>query len=160
MTSQYGYTDGSYDIKQKYNIRDLQGPLPRPIIKKGTILDALGTVPEAKQFRDLLMSIPLSGIYNDTHACVTLFVPCTFPPIKGDYEKRQFVLYHTLEKPVSLTFLRSSPKMLLNTRVEGETLLVENNNDVCTVNKQPLRAYQSVTGAIIYYVDGPILKFK
>lgn len=161
MASLQGFMDGSYDYKQFYNIKDLAGPLPKPAIHCNTLLGALEKNKDCIQFVSLLKSLPMSAIYNNNQASFTLFVPianyCNVN-INDSYKVRQFILLHTLEHAVSYPFLKSSKGMLLNTRLPGSNILVENiYTDTPLLNRQSKILGQQIVGnSVIYFIDVPL----
>jgi len=139
----------------------LKGPLPKPIIKCNTLLGALEKNKDCIEFVSLLKSLPMSAVYNGVQASFTLFVPISNTcnvNINDSYKVRQFILLHTLEHSVSYPFLKGSKAMLLNTRLPGTSILVENiYTDTPLLNRQSRVLGQQIVGnAVIYFIDNPL----
>ena len=131
MTSNYG-TDPSYNYTHMWDIKDLRGNLPQPVYNQGTILCALHQAGCFQNMIDLIAKAGLAGIFNSKQASITLFAPnnqalcAEFVNNIDSFKAKQIVLYHTLEKTIPPSFLRSSRMMYLDTQVPGSRLLVEN----------------------------------
>jgi uncharacterized surface protein with fasciclin (FAS1) repeats len=131
MTSVQG-TDPSYNYSHMYDIKDLRGNLPTPVYNQGTILCALHQAGCFQNFIDLVTKAGLAGIFNSKQTNITVFAPndeaLSACSVKGidSFKAKQLVLYHTLEKSIPPSFLRSSKAMYLDTQVTGSRLLVEN----------------------------------
>jgi len=147
-----------------YNIKDLNGPLPGRIIHRETLLGALEDMPQCSQFLQILKSLPISALYNDEQADFTIFVPVNNEiagklPVHSYYEARQFILLHSLEHAVSLSFLRSSMGMLLNTRLSGSRVLCEFQRGMQAplLNRSSsILGYRQVANANIFVIDLPL----
>lgn len=158
MASLQGYMDGSYDYKQMYNIKDIRGPLPKPVIHKNTLLDALHSNPKCLEFARMVMSLPdMSAKFNNSQANFTVFVPLSdmYLPSNDSYHVRQLILLHTLEHAYTYQFLASSRMMWLNTRLPGTKLLIENLGTPRTmINRHAqILGQQMVGNAVIYFID-------
>ncbi len=130
----------SYDYTHMYRVKDLNGPLPIPKINENSVLGFLMKKNLARDFVQLLARSDLSGIYNDGQASMTIFVPiemdtCYINEL-DQFQARQLILYHTLEKPLCYDFITSSKGMLLNTKIPGSTLFVENIDGDTYINRQ------------------------
>lgn len=90
---------------------------------------------------DVLDKIPqLQSIYNSPQKDCTLFVPNNisgFTEMEDFLALRKSIMYHTLDRPLSLDFLRSSGAMTVNTRLNGYTIMVENlTTNLPVLNRQ------------------------
>ena len=158
MATLQGYTDGSYDYRQMYNIKDTQGPLPKPVIKINTLLDALQQNVQCSEFAKMVMSLPdMAARFNNSQANFTVFVPLSDIriPSNDSYHTRQFVLLHTLERAYPYKFLATARMMTLDTRLPGTKILVENlGNPKPLLNRHAQILGQQIVGnAVIYYID-------
>ena len=158
MTTLQGYTDGSYDYRQMYDIKDLKGPLPQPTIRCDTLLGALSENPYCHEFTKIVKAVPeMAALFNDSQSSFTLFVPLSdLPSWKADsYFLRKFILLHTLDRPLPYKFLATSPMMYVNTRLPDVRILVENLNTLKPLlNRSATILGQQVVGnAVIYYIS-------
>lgn len=159
MTSLQGYMDGSRDYKQMYNIKDLRGNLPKPVLKQNTIFNALGNNEQGTAFFSLLEKVPeLAAKYNSIQADFTVFVPINVESDNLDYYKaRQLILFHTLERTLSVKFLQNSRAMVINTLIPGSRILVENINGSTILNRSAIIVgVQYVGNAVLYYIDNAL----
>ena len=166
MASSHGYFDGSYDYKQMYDIKDINGPLPVPSFNPHTLLGYLHF--QNTPFADIISRTTLAGIYNDTHAQFTLFVPTVLPPnitTADSYFLRQLVLYHTLEHTIPLSVIQNTKCMRLNTRLNGSRILVENRpssnaqtyQTTLLNHKSTVLSHVSVGKSQIFFIDFPLV---
>jgi len=158
MTTLHGYTDGSYDYRQMYNIKDIKGPLPTQIIRENTLLKALNDNPKCAEFARIIMSLPdMAARFNSSQANFTVFVPISELCIRTNdqYKNRQFILLHTLEHAYPYTFISSMSMSLLDSRLPGTKILIENlGTPYPVLNRQSqILGSQIVGNAIIYYID-------
>lgn len=161
MASLYG-TDPSYDYSHMYNIKDLRGELPKPVLKPGTILYALHQHGSCSKFIELVSKAGLAGVFNDKQANFTVFAPiddsidCMWLKSVSSFKAKQYVLYHTLDHAVAPSFLRSSKAMYLNTRIPGSRLFVENYNEVPPLINRISRVIECpivLDSSVVYVVD-------
>lgn len=155
MTTLQGFTDGSYDYKHMYNIKDLRGPLPIPVVHDNTLLSYLMSSPEFEPFLALVEKAGLSGKFNSIQADFTVFVPTQGVPTNvSSYEAKQIVLSHLLERTLSFGFLRSSRMMYLDTRIPSSRILVENFGPMPLLNRQSqVIGKKQVGHAIVFIID-------
>lgn len=156
MTTLQGFTDGSYDYKQMYDIKDLHGCLPDPIIHSDTILGILQKDEKCVLFTNLIKSLPISALYNNIQGNFTLFVPLNINTndISDSYKIKKLIMFHTLEKALPLNFLQSSRGMYVNTLLSGTRILIENINNQTILNGHSIIIGMKLVGnAIIYYID-------
>jgi hypothetical protein len=158
MATLHGYMDGSYDYRQMYNIKDLKGPLPIPLIKENTLLGALNSNPNCVEFTKLVMSLPdMAARFNCSQASFTVFVPLSGICLDttDSYRIRQFILLHTLNHAYPYKFLATSPMMIIDTRLPGTKILVENLGTPRTILNRHVQivAAETVGDAVIYYID-------
>jgi uncharacterized surface protein with fasciclin (FAS1) repeats len=156
MASAQGFTDGSYDYKHMYNIKDINGPHPIPKFNTDTILGYLHN--HNFEFAKIIESTDMAGKYNDIQADFSLFVPMIIPEwahTLDAYKLKQLVLYHTLEHAVAYEFLKSSGAMFVNTRLPGSRLLVENvyTQTPRINNYTQILGYKQVGNAILFFID-------
>jgi uncharacterized surface protein with fasciclin (FAS1) repeats len=162
MTSMHGYMDGSYDYKQMYDIKDLKGKLPLPVINENTLLGALVSNPRCSEFTQLVKSIPdIAAKFNGIQSDFTLFVPLSldFTTLESDsYKVRQFLFLHMLEHAVPYQFLSTTRMMYLTSRLCGTRILVENlTTPNPLLNKTSMIVGQQLVGnAVIYFIDKPL----
>lgn len=164
MATTQGFDSGSYDYRQMYDIKDLRGNLPTPIIHQDTLLYALSSNPDIAEFFHIVNKTHLTGILNNRQGNFTIFVPLnggipnTFRN-PDRYRCRQIVLQHMLEQPVPEKFIKGSQATLLNTRVPGSSILVENwYSDLPMINRySKILASQRIGNGIIYFIDKMIL---
>jgi hypothetical protein len=158
MTTLNGYMDGSYDYKHMYNITDLKGPRPYPRIHSNSILGFLNQESLCTPFVTFLKGLRSSQWYNDPQMKCTLFVPLTMDPSVyslSPSEQTRLLKYHTLDRPLSYTFLRSSGRMKLNTRLPVERITVTNTHTSVPL----LNGTSTIVGAhkvgdsCIYFID-------
>lgn len=161
MATLHGYTDGSYDYKQKYNIKDLKGPLPYPVIHKNTLLGALNDNPDCLDFATIVKSIPeMAAKFNNIQASFTLFVPLkVLIHSRDSYKLRQFILLHTVEHALPYPFLSRTRMMYINSRLPGTKILVENLGSATPLldRHSHIIGQQTVGNAVIYYIDESLL---
>jgi hypothetical protein len=158
MTSLYG-TDPSYDYKQTYNIKDLKGNLPLPVIRKDTLWDALVSNNQCSDFTNLVGGLPeFASIFNCSQADFTVFVPISGIPAMEYYKARQFILLHTLPRTLPYKFLQRTRMMTIDTRLPGTRIMVDNLETVTPrLNGQSQIIGQQIVGnAVIYYIDIPL----
>ncbi len=155
MTSMYG-TDPSFDIRQTYDIKDLRGDLPIPVVHPNTILSVL--ISGHDEFVKILTLLPdIIALLNDTQSTWTIFVPYSIPIITDSYKARQFVLRHILPRALSYPFLRSTKAMLLDTKLNGTRILVENDMNTTFLNKCSRVLDQQIVGkSVLYGIDIPL----
>lgn len=162
MTSTHGYMDGSYDYKQMYTIQDLRGPLPIPEIHSNTLFGALASNPDVSYFTEMITKTQLIGVLNNKQGDFTLFVPLNsgIPQYfrdECDYKTRRLILFHMLEHAVPEPFIKGSRAMLVNTRIPGSKLLVENNpllSPIPLINRtSQVIGSQKIGNAMIYFLD-------
>lgn len=164
MSTIHGFMDGSYDYKQMYNIQDLKGPLPKPVIYEDTILGAMAQNPDVSQFFDMVTKSRLSATLNSVQGDFTIFVPVNngIPDCyldSCDYKNRQIILLHMLEHAVPLAFIKGSRAMFVNTRLTGSRLLIENEiAPLPLINRSSqVLGYKLIGNGIIYFIDKMIL---
>ncbi len=159
MTSLYG-TDPSYDYRQTYDIKDLKGPLPKPVIQKNTLLGALIGNPQCESFSKFIISVPqFASLFNCSQADFTLFVPLSPLPQMDYYKARQFILLHSLQHSFPLQFLKGSRMMTVDSRLAGHRILVDNldvSNPPRLNGTSHIVGQQIVGNAVIYFIDLPL----
>lgn len=158
-----GYIDGSYDYRQMYDVKDLQGKLPIPRFNAGTLLGALSEIECAQPFFELLKTIPLSGLFNDPQADFTLFVPVTLDQQfenASSFELTQLVKMHTLEHALAYSYLRSVGIMTLRTLLNGYKIFLNNiGTETPVINGvASVIGWETVGNAILVFLDRPIPK--
>jgi len=159
MATMHGYMDGSYDYKQMYNIQDLNGSLPTLVVHEDTLLHVLTNTKGVSKFKTLVENTKLPGILNSRQGDFTLFVPIDSgipnAVMNGtQFKTRQTVLYHMLEHAVPVEFVRGSRSMMVNTRLPGSRLLIENYGQGPVINRfSKILGYQYVGGASVYFID-------
>jgi hypothetical protein len=156
MATMQGYMDGSYDYKQKYNIKDLPGPLPLPVVKKNTLMGAILSNPKCSDFAEILNKSQMAGKFNDIQSAFTVFVPLN--PLETEHrDPFWYIMTHTLEHPLPHKYLDSAGAMYINTMNPRNRLLLENTPQGLCINKSAMIvAMQLVGNAVIYYVDRDI----
>lgn len=158
MTTLHGYTDGSYDMKQMYDIKDTRGKLPLPVVDKNSLLGALFSNPKCAEFAALVKSIPdIAAKFNSIQADFTLFVPLTLDLVTAQtdsYKVRQFIFLHMLEHAIPPALLATTRMMYLTSRLCGTRILVENSGTSTTLNRCATVVGQELVGnAVIFYID-------
>lgn len=156
----HGYTDGSYDYKQKYDIKDLRGPLPKPVIYPNTILNTLVKRQDCQGFTNAVMSIPdISARFNDTQSSMTLFVPVYhYIPSGNSFTERQRILLHSLEYALAPSFFEHSRMIYVNTKLTGSKVLVESINGVVVLDRHAqIISSEPVGSNMIYYITQPLV---
>lgn len=156
MATIQGFTDGSYDYKHMYNIKDLHGPFPIPKFNPNTLLGYLHS--ENHPFADIIERTPLAATYNDPQGDFSLFVPSFIDEQTkrlDSYHLRQLVLYHTLEHAVPYQFLSTSGCMKVATRLPGSRLIVENINvPTPFINRcAQVTGYTQIGNASIFFIN-------
>lgn len=158
MASLQGYTDGSYDYKQMYNRKDRRGPLPLKAVDVNTILGFLKS--NEFIFGNIIEQTDLKYKYSQGIADLTLFVPVNvgeWKNVRDSFKLKKLVLYHSLEKPLSGDFLKSSMGMRLNTRQPGSYILVENIKGQTILNRESVILDEVRVGnSNIFIIDRPL----
>ena len=162
MATVHGFMDGACDYRQMYDIQDLRGNLPVPVIHKNTLLYAIANNPDVSDFFHILNKTQLTGTLNSMQSACTMFVPLNggIPQEfknPGSFECRQIVLRHMMDIPVAEAFIRGSKGVLLNTR--GSKLMLENwNSELPILNRySQIVASQRIGRSIVYFIDRMIL---
>lgn len=168
MASIHGFTDGSFDYKHMYNIKDRNGPLPYPTINPDTIFGTLALAkdkPYFQEFARLLIYLRMDGIFNNSQANFTVFVPETTLGDLTDYDAyflRKLVLYHTIQQAYPVEFLTKTKAMFIYPKLEGNRILVENiATPTPLLNRQAvIKDVQYVNGSAIYTISNYLQVFK
>jgi len=113
------------------------------------------------KFAEIIEKLHISGKYNHSQADFTLFVPLNlngWENVEDRYKLKQFVLFHTLERTLSVYFLKSSGAMMINTRLPGSRILVENINSNVPVLNREARVVDEIRvgNANIIVIDRPL----
>lgn len=172
------YQDGSLDYRQMYSIPDSRGPLPIPVVHQNTLMYGLFSDPNVSEFLKMVNKTQLPGVLNKLQGDFTLFVPVNGGiPVEyqcaNEYLSRRIVLMHMLEHAVAFPFIQGSKSMLVNTRIPGSRLLVENYRNEPEIKSlggiipgeytTMINRYSTILGwkqfgrGIIYYIDKMIL---
>lgn len=158
MATAQGYTDGSFDYKHMYNMIDLKGPLPRPVIHQYSILGVLYREEHMKIFFNMMVQTPLlAALYNDPNSSMTIFVPsdeCNYGVTKDKY--RDFILSHTINYKLEPCTLFGSKMQYLNTKLNGYRLLIENINEPLLNGVGVIKSAIKVGKSIVYQVSCPL----
>lgn len=160
MTTLQGFTDGSYDYKHMYNIKDLNGPAPVPVIHGDTLLSFLASSSKYTPFMHLVEKAGLAGKLNSKQAAFTLFVPVGMNDIATKVDMltaKKIVLGHMLERTIPYPFILSSRMMYLDTRIQTTRILVENYGAAPILNREAsIIGHSKVGNAIVYLIDNPL----
>jgi uncharacterized surface protein with fasciclin (FAS1) repeats len=155
MTSIQGNHE-AYDYTHMYNVKDLQGRLPLPVIVKDTIMELL-VQKNMTMYIMLLDRAGLTGFINNTNFRGTLFVPLDFDDVvinMDTYYLKKLINYHTLEKPLTQEFIQKSRLMKVNTKSDkGSYITIENVGNYTILNGESsiVEAY-SVGHAQVYMI--------
>lgn len=166
MTSIHGFMDGSYDYRQFYPKQ--KNPISQSV-PTNTIMYELETNPNVSAFKTIVKKIPnIASLFRDTQSYCTLFVPINSPEMMtiadhyDYYELMKLIQYHTLDRAVSLDFLRSSETMTLKTKLNGFSLYIKNyynnslNGNSTFINETyKIVGYKIFDRSIVYFIDRP-----
>lgn len=170
MTSNY-YTDPSRDYTHMYNVKDIKGPLPQPVFNPNTLLGYLLTNPEVRDYFELIVSNKgMAGLYNNTQAEYTLFIPVDCHNIRPDnqeaYAITKILEYHTLERIITPELLSSSGAILVNTRLSNTQILVENKilggkkHTFLNEGQARVVGYKKIGQSNIFFIDNILTLFN
>ena len=159
MSTLQGFTDGSYDYRQMYNVQDLRGPLPECRVSIDTIYGYL--MQNGLNFASIISKSRISAQYSNSQSTFTVFVPLDIGSWENEtnlYKIQQLLLAHTLERPLSMGFLKRSLGMRLTTMQDGAYILCENIEGKTILNRTSVVLKEiKVGGANIFLIDRPIV---
>lgn len=167
MASIHGFMDGSFDYKHMYNIKDRKGPLPYPTIHPNTLFGtlALSDKPYFVEFAKLLVYLQIDGIFNNSQADFTLFVPETSLGDFTSYDSyflQKLVKYHTIQQALPAPFLTRTQAMFIYPKLEGTRILVENiSTPTPLLNREAvIKDMIVVNGSVIYVISNYLHVFN
>lgn len=156
MASLHGFTDGSYDYKQTYIFNTTP---QESSFDPESLLEFL--VSQGNPFAEIISRTDLKHKYANKQADFTLFVPSNIQDwlnVRDTYKLKQLVLYHSLERTIGARFLQSSPAMMINTRLPGSRIVVENftNSNPVLNRESQIIGEQRIGNANIIYIDNTL----
>ena len=165
MTSVHGYIE-ALDYRTMYDITDWRGSVPKASLRPNTIMSIIEDNQDFSWFRYLIKLAGLQAILDDPQAHFTIFVPSNeFLSKKlpesvienmDKYTAREIILYSSLDREIGMPFLRSTAAMYINTRIPGQTILVENLQPGVTMLNGSIQIIQgnvSVGNGVIHIID-------
>lgn len=164
MTSSGPYTEAT-DMKQMFNFTDLRGSLPLKKTCPNSISGILNSHPDFKRFSYMMNLAQLTGLYDDSQADFTLFVPSD-DSIKHIPEgafvnmdqstARHIIRTSTLRRRITGDLLEQSPAATFYTLDKPNNLWITNisgrtyvNSDVNVIHKD-----MPCSNGLIHVVDG------
>lgn len=163
MTTMQGYTDGSYDYRQMYDMPDLRGSLPAPVVHEGTPMYALATTPECASFLGCVRRTNMVGVLNSLQHRGTLFIPVSGPEFDvllaglSDFECRQLVIRHSLEQPIPPVMIKGTRSGLFNTKQPSTNILVESQHGTTLLNRgSRIVGSLEIGQTYLYLIDRPL----
>lgn len=164
MTSNHGFYDGSCDFRQMYNVQDLRGALPEPVILPGTILSELSSNEDYATFFSLIAQTGIAKKLNSQQGYFTLFAPVneSFPDwiMELDNVSKQNVInMHLFENNIPPEILSQTRAMFLYPLLKSERVLVENvqGNGPLLNHSVVVVGYKRVGNGIIYMTNGALM---